>query len=107
LQIDQRGCVCEDCWGDKTWNPRWFVAVKSQADGWQVEAAIPLAELTGDRIRQDTAWACNVVPVLPRRGVEGRAPPPDRDPLPEGMGLLLFQPPNTARAPSTQAPSGN
>ena len=27
LQIDQRGCVCDDCWGDKTWGPRWFVAV--------------------------------------------------------------------------------
>ena len=29
LQVDQRGCVCEDCWGDRTWNPRWFVAVHS------------------------------------------------------------------------------
>ena len=30
LQIDQRGCTCEDCWGDLTWNPKWFVAVHSE-----------------------------------------------------------------------------
>ena len=49
LQMDQRGCVCEDCWGDRSWNPRWFVACTQRRDGWQVEAAIPLNELTGDR----------------------------------------------------------
>ena len=51
LQVDQRGCVCEDCWGDLTWNPRWFVAVDSGSEGWVVEAAIPMVELTGE------AWA--------------------------------------------------
>src|SRR5262249_27111591 len=25
LEVDQRGCVCDDCWGDRSWNPRWFV----------------------------------------------------------------------------------
>src|SRR5262249_24790308 len=37
LQIDQRGCVCEDCWGDKHWNPKWFVAIRSEEDSWNIE----------------------------------------------------------------------
>lgn len=92
LQIDQRGCLREDCWGDVTWNPRWFVAVHSTDDCWQIEAAIPLNELTGDRIRQDTAWACNVARILPGRGVQAFSLPADVEPRPEGMGLLLFTP---------------
>ncbi len=99
LQIDQRGCVCEDCWGDKSWDPRWFVALHSEPRGWVVEAAIPLAALTSDRITAGRAWACNVVRVLPGRGVQAWSLPaevPEESPRPEGMGLLIFtqsQPP--------------
>lgn len=90
LQVDQRGCVCEDCWGDLTWNPRWYVAVQSSEEGWQAEAAIPLAELTGDRITVGRSWACNVVRVLPGRGVQAWSAPADVQPRAEGMGLLIF-----------------
>ncbi|MBM4067992.1 MAG: hypothetical protein FJ271_03480 [Planctomycetes bacterium] len=90
LEVDQRGCVREDCWGDKTWNPRWFVAVHSTDDCWQIEAAIPLNELTSDRVRPGAAWACNVVRILPGRGVQALSLPADLEPRPEGMGLLLF-----------------
>jgi hypothetical protein len=90
LQVDQRGCVCDDCWGDLSWDPRWFVAVNSDRTGWQVEAAIPLAELTGDPITPGHAWACNVVRVLPGRGVQAFSVPADVQPRPEGMGLLIF-----------------
>jgi photosystem II stability/assembly factor-like uncharacterized protein len=90
LQIDQRGCVCEDCWGDRTWNPRWFVAAHSDQTSWQIEAAIPLAELTGDNVTAGKAWACNLVRVLPGRGVQAWSLPADVQPRPEGMGLLLF-----------------
>src|SRR5262249_6793326 len=55
LQVDQRGCVREDCWGDLTWDPRWFVAVHGQENGWQIEAAIPLVELTGERLLPNSA----------------------------------------------------
>jgi photosystem II stability/assembly factor-like uncharacterized protein len=93
LQVDQRGCVCEDCWGDKTWDPRWFVAVHSEATYWVVEAAIPLAALTSDHISAGRAWACNVVRVLPGRGVQAWSMPaevPEEALRPEGMGLLIF-----------------
>lgn len=99
LQVDQRGCVCEDCWGDKTWNPRWFVAAKSDATSWCIEAAIPMTELTGDTVTVGKAWACNVVRVLPGRGVQAMSLPADVQPRPEGLGLLLFGAEPTIRNP--------
>lgn len=90
LEVDQRGCVREDCWGDQTWNPRWFVAVHTEEDCWQIEAAMPLNELTGDRVRPNSAWAVNVVRTLPGRGVQGWSLPADAQPRPEGMSLMIF-----------------
>ncbi len=92
LQVDQRGCVREDCWGDVSWNPRWFVAVQSDNDGWQAEIAIPIVELTGDIPTAGKAWACNVVRTLPGRGVQAWSLPADVTPRLEGMGLLMFTP---------------
>lgn len=106
LQVDQRGCVCEDCWGDRTWNPRWFVAVKSDDTSWQIEAAIPLTELTGQKITLGHAWACNVVRVLPGRGVQAWSSPADVQPRPEGMGLLMFTQ-DTPRSETRRPPSAN
>lgn len=91
LQIDQRGCVREDCWDDLSWNPKWFVAVSSTDEEWRIEAAMPLGELTGDRITPATVWSCNVSRILPGRGVQGWSLPADAEPRPEGMGLLLFR----------------
>lgn len=90
LQVDQRGCVRDDCWGDLSWNPRWFVAVHSTDKAWQIEAALPLNELTGDRVRPNSAWAVNVVRTLPGRGVQAWSLPADAQPRPEGMSLMIF-----------------
>jgi photosystem II stability/assembly factor-like uncharacterized protein len=98
LEVDQRGCVCEDCWGDLSWNPRWFVAVRSERTEWRVEAAIPMMELSGDTITIGRAWACNVVRTLPGRGVQAFSTPADVQPRPEGMGLLLFTAPPKEQA---------
>jgi Carbohydrate family 9 binding domain-like len=102
LEVDQRGCVRDRCWGDKSWNPRWFVAIDSNETSWQVEAAIPLGELTGERITQNTAWAFNIVRTVPGRGVQAWSLPADVEPRPEGMSLLLF-PTGNAR-PMAQVP---
>lgn len=91
LEVDQRGCLRDSCWGDRNWNPRWFVAVHSTETCWQIEAAIPLSELKAERITQGTMWAFNVVRVLPGRGVQSWSLPADVEPRPEGMSLLLMQ----------------
>jgi tetratricopeptide (TPR) repeat protein len=93
LQIDQRGCVSEDCWGDKTWDPRWFVKVHAEDTNWVAEAAIPLMQLSGDNIINGRAWAFNVVRTLPGRGVQAWSLPaevPEEALRPEGLGLLIF-----------------
>lgn len=90
LQVDQRGCTWEDCWGDKSWNPTWYVAVHSDATSWQIEAAIPLTELTGNPIGTGQTWAGNVVRTLPGRGVQAFSTPADAMPRPDGMGLVHF-----------------
>jgi hypothetical protein len=100
LEVDQRGCVRDSCWGDRSWNPRWFVAVHSTDDCWQIEAAIPLGELTSERITQQTAWAFNVVRVMPGHGVQSWSQPADVEPRPEGMSLLLFQSAGTKPMPA-------
>jgi tetratricopeptide (TPR) repeat protein len=90
FQVDERGCVAEDCWGDPSWNPRWFAAVKSEANGWTAEVAIPLKELTGEPVTLGKMWAVNVSRVLPGRGVQAWSLPADVKPRPEGMGILVF-----------------
>jgi len=104
LEVDQRGCVREDCCGDVSWNPKWYVACKSDATGWHIEAAIPLGELTGQPIALGSAWACNLVRAVPGHGVQGYSLPADVTPRPEGMCLLLFQQdPARATTPMSKA----
>jgi hypothetical protein len=90
LRVDHRGCVAEDCWGDESWNPRWFVAVEPTTTGWTAEVAIPLAELTGTPPAAGQAWAVNVVRVVPGVGVGSWGGPSDAAPTPAAMGLLRF-----------------
>ncbi len=89
FQVDHRGCLAEDCWGDRSWNPKYFVAFTPTETGWTCEFAIPLVELTGERATR--AWAVNVSRVVPGVGVQTWSGPADADPRPEGMGLLQFQ----------------
>jgi hypothetical protein len=90
LQIDQRGAVADDCWGDSTWNPKWFVAVNAEDTGWTAEVAIPLSELTGETVTIGKLWAVNVVRTIPSRGVQAWSGPAGATPRPEGMGVLSF-----------------
>lgn len=90
LQIDQRGAVAEDCWGDRTWDPKWFVAVRADDTGWTAEAAIPLKELTGEVVAPGKLWAVNVVRTVPGKGVQAWSGPAGATPRPEGMGVMTF-----------------
>jgi len=91
FQIDRRGNLAEDCWGDRTWNPRYFVGFHGEDTGWTSEYAIPLGELTGDRPSHGRHWAVNATRVLPGKGIQSWSTPADATPRPEGMGLLEFR----------------
>ena len=90
FQIDQRGCLAEDCWGDKSWNPKWFVAVQSDETSWTAEAAIPLTELIAHAPTPGNVWAMNVTRIVPGKGLQAWSTPADAKPRPEGMGLMQF-----------------
>jgi photosystem II stability/assembly factor-like uncharacterized protein len=91
FQIDHRGALAEDCWGDKTWNPKYHVAFHATDTGWTAELAIPIVELTGDAPAHGKTWAVNVSRVVPGMGLQAWSGPADNDPRPEGMGLLQFR----------------
>ena len=91
FQVDHRGCLAEDCWGDKTWNPKYHVAFNATDTGWTAEIAIPLVELTGERPAHGKSWAVNVSRVVPGQGIQAWNGPADNDPRPEGMGILQFR----------------
>jgi hypothetical protein len=90
FQVDQRGGLAEDCWGDPSWNPKWFVATHREANVWTAEIAIPLVELSADVPTQGRVWACNIVRTIPGKGVQAWSIPANVTPRPEGMGLLQF-----------------
>ncbi len=98
IQIDQRGCVREDCWGDLSWNPQCYVAVVSTESGWVAEVAIPMQELTS-AAKLSEIWAANLVRIIPGKGVQAVHGPANVQPRPEGMTLLQFieKPPEPKR----------
>lgn len=108
LRIDRRGLVAEDAWGDRGWNPRWFVAVQQDDAGWCVEAAIPLAQLTDKPDIGTQTWAFNAVRRAPgeaARTWNGDAPAnlADRPRLESLTHLRFVRSLNETRVPGMQA----
>ncbi|HEV7222918.1 MAG TPA: YCF48-related protein [Pirellulales bacterium] len=91
LSIDHRGWTSEACWQDATWNPSWFVASHSDETAWTAEAAIPLAELTGESIQGRPVWALGIQRVVPGVGFQSWTTPAAATPAPEGFGYLIFE----------------
>jgi hypothetical protein len=91
LAFDHRGFTADQCWGDKSWNPTWYVAAAETDDSWTVEAAVPLAELCVERPKPRDAWAAGVQRIIPGHGLQSWNQPAALDVLPEGFGLLRFE----------------
>ncbi len=90
LTIDHRGCVAEDCWGDTTWNPHWYVTATAEDGLWNAEAVIPLEQLTGQYPTSGTAWALGLQRIIPGVGFQSWNQPAAAEAIPEGFGYLLF-----------------
>ncbi len=91
LEVDQRGQTTDSCWEDRSWNPKWFVAVDADETHWRMEAAIPLEELAGAIAAGQPVWAIGVTRTLPGYGVSSWNQPPSAQPLPETFGLAVFE----------------
>ena len=91
LEVDRRGQVAEACAGDRRWNPKCFVAVASDSEGWRVELAIPWAELVAEPPVAGEAWAVQVVRTEPGIGWQSwGATDQTVGFAPLDLGLLLF-----------------
>ncbi|MEN6406903.1 MAG: YCF48-related protein [Thermoguttaceae bacterium] len=92
LAADSRGWTNDACWNDPTWNPTWYVAVQRDRKTWTLEAAIPLAELTGQRPKPGESWAIGLQRIAPGIGFQSwTTPAAVAPPLPDGFGYLVFQ----------------
>ena len=91
FSIDHRGWTAEDCWGDNTWNPKWFVAAKTADGCWTAEAAIPLDQLTGRPPQGSDAWAIGIQRIVPGVGFQSWSTPAAPTVLPPGFGYLVFE----------------
>jgi photosystem II stability/assembly factor-like uncharacterized protein len=91
LAIDHRGWTHDDCWGDSTWNPTWYVVAAAADGGWTAEAAIPMDQLTGRSPDKSTAWAIGIQRIVPGVGFQSWNTPAAIDVIPEGFGYLVFE----------------
>jgi photosystem II stability/assembly factor-like uncharacterized protein len=89
--VDQRGMTADDCWGDPTWNPRWFATVHADATHWRIEAAIPLAELSPRTPMRGEVWNVGITRTIPAVTQESWSQPATRNPQPETFGLVRFE----------------
>ncbi|MES1213804.1 MAG: YCF48-related protein [Singulisphaera sp.] len=91
LSVDYRGWTAEECWGDATWNPRWFVAAARSNENWTVEAAIPLAQLSAHAVEPKTIWALGLQRIVPGVGFQSWTRPATVAGTPQGGGYLIFE----------------
>ena len=90
LDIDQRGWTADACWGDRAWDPKWYVAAERDKDNWRFEVAIPWKELVPVPPRRGTIWGIGFVRTVPARGVQSWTHPSGKTTRPETFGLMRF-----------------
>jgi photosystem II stability/assembly factor-like uncharacterized protein len=88
--VDHRGWTGEACWDDKGWDPQWFVAQATRDGAWSVEAAIPLAELTGEAPKPKYVWTIGIQRTIPGVGFQSWTHPASASVTAEGFGYLIF-----------------
>jgi photosystem II stability/assembly factor-like uncharacterized protein len=90
LEVDERGCTRDDCWGDKTWNPRWYVAVHHEPGSWTTEIAIPFSDISGLVPNSGSIWGFNLQRTLPNGTIQKWSGMANQELRSEEMGLLQW-----------------
>lgn len=89
LTVDCRGWTNDACWGDASWNPRWFVAHHLADTAWTAEVAIAWSDLTEPAPALLDTWCLGITRKTSHghttswTGTAGDSP--------ESFGLLLFR----------------
>jgi len=90
LSIDHRGWTGDDCWGDLSWDPTWYVAAGGEDGHWTAEAAISFSELGGQPPSKQV-WAFGAQRTVPGVGFQSWTTPAATSIVPEGFGYLMFE----------------
>lgn len=109
FQIDSLGNVIDDCWGDLSWNPKWFFATENTDTGWTFEAAIPMGMISSSPPTSGKSWAINFGRMIQNQGVQTWSSPakmPDSNESLEGMGLMFFLNQDANSTPGSGKPTG-
>jgi photosystem II stability/assembly factor-like uncharacterized protein len=91
LAIDSRGWTNDSCYGNRAWDPTWYVAASGDTSFWTAEAAIPLAELTLTKELGQQAWSVGLQRIVPARGLQSWTMPADLNGIPAAFGLMQFE----------------
>lgn len=95
LTIDRRGWTHDALWGDRHWNPEWYVAAEptdsESGPVWRAEAAIPLRELAPPEQLARAAWALSVERLTPSKSITSWAGDGAQSDSPDAFGLLLLE----------------
>jgi hypothetical protein len=89
--IDSRGWTSESCWGDRSWNPTWYVARELDEARWCVEAAIAWTDVCGAAPTPGTTWSLGLQRIVPGVGFQSWTKPAAVDIVPQGFGLVRFE----------------
>lgn len=91
LAACEDGSTLDDCGGDVSWNPKWYVAIDRQSDGWTAECAIPLSALAPYSPQPGDAWAIGLQRRGPGRSLESWSYPATSKGLATGFGVLIVE----------------
>jgi len=69
LTVDELGRSADDCCGDTSWNPTWYIASGGDETTWAVEVAIAWSQLAPRSPQPGDTWAIGV-----SRAVAGQLP---------------------------------
>ena len=89
IQIDQRGWTSEAAWGERAWNPRYWVAASADNRRWRIEAAIPFSELVSQPPAARSIWCVSLSRIAPGVGMQSH-PTTASQTIPR-FGLLEFR----------------
>jgi hypothetical protein len=91
LTVDHRGWPREECWGDPSWDPNWYVAQAEDDASWSIELAVPWSALGPAPPTPRAAYALGVQRIAPQSGVQAWTWPAAVTPQPEGFGIVIFE----------------
>lgn len=91
LTVDYRGRVHDSCWGDASWNPKWYVASTQDEQGWFIEAAIPWDEIAAKTPAANSIWCAGVRRIAPGAGQQSWASPSLGEISLENGGWLVIE----------------